>query len=281
MREQTRKPGQPFELSDEELLVAPVRMLDAAQRRRRRQLKNNVAKQKTRKARLDRVARGGVKIGKCQGYTKKGDPCEAYAITGAKHCGSHLNDAEKVKLGRPALYEQAKGKRTGPVERVGNAPRMMKQIVEAAAEKLMQRYFKSLGMEFVGFDQDDNVIIIDHGVQKGICIHGESKDGYIEMSSYPDMAAQVQIMEKLMDRVYGKPKQTQVLEGGDKPIQVTPVRTVERSQNMAALLHRVGAIPHEGRARRDTNTHDSDGTPVRTGETSNVRPLRGESVKDE
>ena len=39
----------------------------------------------------------------CQGYTKRGHPCRANAVHGAKHCMAHLSDAEKAKLGKKSL----------------------------------------------------------------------------------------------------------------------------------------------------------------------------------
>lgn len=118
----------------------------------------------------------------------------------------------------------------------------MKSVVEVATERLIARYLGALGLEFIGFDEDGNPIVLENGMEKGVRIYGESKDGDIVMTDYPDLMAQIQVMEKLMDRTYGKPKQTNVIEGGSKPIKVQPVRSAERSQEVASLLQRVGAI---------------------------------------
>lgn len=248
-----RKPGGSFELTDEELMHAPARLLTREQRRRRRQLRNNVAKAKSREIRKKRIDEGRGKVVFCQGFTKKGEPCQAYAITGVKHCGNHLNDAEQAKLGRPRQHQIAtegrlKATAVGGVNM--SAPAMARATMEVALEKLLSRYYKALGLEFAGFDETGAPVVYDHGMDAGIRLHGESKEGYIEMSQHPDMLAQIQVIEKLWDRVYGKPRQTTVLEGGTKPIQVKPVRSAERSQQVAALLQRTGALPHEGRTRR-------------------------------
>lgn len=236
-----RKPGAEFTLTDEELLAAPPRMLSSRQRRRRRLLKRDIYQARTRARELERKNGTAARLKQCQGYTKKGDPCSRPSMNGAKHCRIHLNDAELAKLNLRPSYELMKT-RVNPTKKIPG-PVLMREVTEVAVEKLVHRYFLAVGLEFVGFDVDNNPIVIDKGVKKGICLHGESKDGYVEMSEYPDLVAQVQIMEKLLDRVYGKPKQTQVLEGGIKPVQVQPVRSVERAQGMAAMLQRSGALP--------------------------------------
>lgn len=239
-----RKPGESWELSDQEILAAPSAMLSRAQRARRRNLKRKIADERRAEQRLARRQGRAARLATCMGYTKTGRPCESPPMAGVKHCRVHLNDAERAKLGMPTIFEEKERERLRVKPRSKTtAPALMREVTEVAVEKLVYRYFRAVGLEFVGFDEIGNPIVLDKGVQRGICIHGESKDGDIHMSEYPDLAAQVQIMEKLFDRVYGKPKQTQVLEGGVRPVQVQPVRTIERAQGMAEILARSGALP--------------------------------------
>lgn len=240
------------QFTDEELLALPANSLTRSERSRRRRVRRRLkeAKEQERKAR--QIANEPHRTGtpkkkvtpanRCHGSNKAGNPCGAPAVKGAKHCLSHLNDAEKAKLGKKTFQESGtEGRRLR--NRTGmNAPAMMRSVVEVAVEKLIMRYFAALGLEFIGYDDDGNPIVLDNGIERGICLHGESKEGDIVMTDYPDLAAQIQVMEKLMDRTYGKPKQTQILEGGQRPIKVQPVRSMERAQEVADLLQRVGAV---------------------------------------
>lgn len=248
-------------------------MLSRDQRRRRRNLKNNLDKQKTRRRRTERKKKGGAKIKFCMGKRKDGEDCTCYALTGAGHCIAHLTEDEKKRLGKqnkPDGRGFDNPPRAGRPQTTTNAPQMMKQVVETAVDKLVHRYFAALGIELIGFDEDGNPVVKDHGFSTGLKLHGESKEGTIQMSEYPDLMAQIQVMEKLIDRVYGKPRQTQVIEGGIQPIKVQPVRSPERAKEVAALLGRTGAIPHEGRQRREP------AKAVETAPASNVSPIRRE-----
>lgn len=226
------------QFSDEELIAIPARMLNARDRRRRRIAKRKLAelKGKERKARPAKNP--------CRGYNKAGQPCGCAALKGMKHCRAHLNEAERAQLGNPKTWSElgVEGKRLKPRIQNATVPSLMKSVVEVATERLIARYLGALGLEFIGFDEDGNPIVLENGMEKGVRIYGESKDGDIVMTDYPDLMAQIQVMEKLMDRTYGKPKQTNVIEGGSKPIKVQPVRSAERSQEVASLLQRVGAI---------------------------------------
>jgi hypothetical protein len=85
------------------------------------------------------------------------------------------------------------------------------------------------------------------------------------MTDYENIMAQVEIAEKLINRVYGKPKQTTQIEGGVQPIKVLPVRTEERAREVAELLSRSAAIPqHEGRQRRSHKP--TEGSDARNGD---------------
>src|SRR5438105_12591890 len=132
----TRKPGQLFEgtLTDEELLQAPPKLLSPTQRRRRRYLKNEQRKKKVRRARAARIERGEAKVIMCQGYNMQGYPCGAYALTGAKHCRAHLNEAEKAKLGIIDAKDRVKPQ--GPVTQ---APKLMRLVMETAVDKVIAR----------------------------------------------------------------------------------------------------------------------------------------------
>lgn len=264
-----RKPGRQFHLTDEELIAAPARMLNPEQRVRRRQLRRQAQTRNAREARRERRNGNSAKLIFCTGYRKDGEPCDAYCINGAKHCRAHLDSADRAKLGLPEPKPGESRRVRKP--RNGGGPVVMRQVVETAVEKLVARYFAALGLEFIGFDEDGDPVVYDHGIQKGICLHGESKEGYVHVSSYPDLTAQVQVMEKLFDRVYGRAKQTTTLEGNpNRPIKVEPVRTADRAQKMAQILARSGALP----ASSTTQTIDVEAKTIE------VEPVESPRVVD-
>lgn len=158
---------------------------------------------------------------------------------------------------------------------------MMRATMEVALSKLLTRYFLAIGMEFSGFDEEGNPIVIDNGAEKGICLHGESKEGYINVSEHPDLQVQVQVIEKLFDRVYGKSRQTTVLEGGVNPIQIKPVRSVDRARQIASIIQRTGAVPHEGRRRIESVDEDVIDLPESPEGGASVVPLRAPSEEEE
>lgn len=274
MKTHTRKPGEDFLLSDEEILVAPAKMLSRAQRVRRRSLK----KQATIKREALRKKNGEARIIRCQGYKRNGEPCTNPTIKkvpGIKHCVAHLNDAEKVKLGKPTQSSFTKEGNTitanGTLVIRRTGPQLLAQWTEAAFDKLINRYAEALGVTWE-IDEQGAIIITDNGSKAGLRLHGESKEGYINVSQHADLMAQIQVIEKLMDRSYGKPRQTTVLEGGSKPIQVLPVRNIERAKLVTSIIQRSGAVEmnHEARSRRQPSESGESDQPLRTGETSNV-----------
>lgn len=265
-----RKPGEEFELTDDELLAAPPRLLSRDQRRRRRQLKNNASKDRLRTRRA--AAKNGeppppvTKIHYCQAETAKGLNCEGYAVMGAKHCSAHLTEEEREKLG--VIREPG-----GRPKTVASPIKLAKEVVEVATTKALKPYLDAIGVELVGFDEENRPVVRYLGDDHGLMIHGESKDGDIVMTSYHDLTGRVQIMEKLFDRVYGRPKQTQVLEGGVQPIQIQPVRTVERAHAMTEIMRRSGMVGQEPALEQAPEQSPGVAKPVE-GEVLPLRPDR-------
>lgn len=207
------------------------------------------------KARDDRLARrkesifqgyGEPESQKCNGTTLIGTPCENWCVHGEDKCVSHVR-----KEVRDALSPSVRGPKR-------KAPEMMREVAEVAAAAIIKPYLDALGLTFEGYDEEtgEPVVTANGG---GLVLHGESKEGEIVMTDYADVLGRVGVAEKFNDRVYGKPRQTTVLEGGVQPIKVVPVKSEERAQAVAELLARSGALPgqaapsdppHEGRQRR-------------------------------
>jgi hypothetical protein len=79
---------------------------------------------------------------------------------------------------------------------------------------------------------------------------GRSNTGAVNLSQIADLGARMAAAERLMDRVYGKPKQTQEITGGDKPIAIEVPSSRERATEVANILSEVGVAQHGGRKRR-------------------------------
>lgn len=67
--------------------------------------------------------------------------------------------------------------------------------------------------------------------------------GEVNVSPHPDVGARIEAAEKLLDRVYGKPKQTTEVSGpGGGPVTVDVPNADERQAAIAELLRRAGAV---------------------------------------
>jgi hypothetical protein len=252
-----RAPGaSPTDLDDAQLrdVTDPdvLTLLSPLQLKRRRLLRQQAAR-KRRKERQRLARRVGYKATHmlCAGENTDNEPCESRRVTGSDYCAWHMDESERKRLS--VLVP-------GGISRKQRAPELLRQVMEVAQLKIIEPYLDALGIEVIGFDQETNEPILrDTG--GGLTLHGESKDGDIVLTPYPDVVGRIAAAEKLFDRVYGKPKQTTQLEGGVTPIKVQPVRSIDRAQAVADILMQARAIPdstpapatpHEGRQRRQS-----------------------------
>ena len=147
----------------------------------------------------------------CNKLNEKGDACKAnplrpgtvidgVTVTG-KWCRQHDED----------LPPSAKLDRTRTPEQMGGRPRNLKP--SDIKRKLMERYelaaqrpyWRTLGYDVVINGAGDcELVELPEG---GAKLFGESKDGQIQVSGVDDLGAMIAAVEKLEDRVYGRPKQ--------------------------------------------------------------------------
>lgn len=187
---------------------------------------------------------------KCAGKKKDGTPCKAAPIHGTKFCIGHTDKETQRKIGFGGP-QPGSGRPARP-----RATELQRAVVEAAAEKLLEPYMRALGLEVVWlYDEDGRptpqVTVTGKG---GLVVHGESKDGDIIVSDHEDLKGQIDIVEKMFDRVFGRPKQTQEIAGaGGGPVRIEVPRSAERASEVARILAGAGALPssspHEGRRR--------------------------------
>ena len=118
----------------------------------------------------------------------------------------------------------------------------VQQVIESNPMAFMQPYLDALGIRvFFVPDPADPAILHPTAVidpdSLGTVLYGVSKDGHVVISRHKDIEAQQRAAERLFDRVYGKPKQTNVIAGAqnaDDP-QLVPFDD-KRQAEVAAIL---------------------------------------------
>ncbi len=142
---------------------------------------------------------------RCTARTQKGEQCRNAALKGHMVCIAHAE--RKVKEARGFGGPQPNSGRPKKLKPMDIERDLMQRYVLA----WMRPYWRALGFD-VGVDEDGELYLMELA-EGGIKIHGESKDGDINMTDYDDLAAQISAAEKLRDRVFGRPKQTTEVSG--------------------------------------------------------------------
>ena len=169
----------------------------------------------------------------CKGEKANGKPCRAHPLrpgtvvesvkVSGEYCRAHdLALPSKTQLTRE---DRAKG---GEATRKPRPTEVMRRLVEEHVEAVLAPHFRTLGYDLVRDEKTDELTIVANP-EGGAKLYGESKDGDIRLTTIDDLGAHIAAAEKLLDRVYGRPRQTTELSGpgGGKPeIEVT--RTAER-----------------------------------------------------
>lgn len=147
----------------------------------------------------------------CHSKTKAGKPCGANPLkpgtviegvkVSGKWCRQHDQDLpSSAKLDRTRTREQMGGrpKKPTPTE-------VERKLIEANIVALERPYWRTLGYDVLLGEDGPYLVELEGG---GAKLFGESKDGYINVSTVDDLGAMIAAAEKLRDRVYGKPKQS-------------------------------------------------------------------------
>jgi hypothetical protein len=167
---------------------------------------------------------------RCKGKTKKGKRCHAPPLKDKDFCSAHDPDT-------PALERFGSHARARAAGVLGGRPPLPKptdvarELIEANIAAVLRPHFKAIGLLL---NDDGTVEQLDHGA----ILTGESKDGYVRASDIEDLGAQMAAAEKLMDRVYGRPKQTQEISGPDgNPVEIeSPLDATRRSIEAAKIV---------------------------------------------
>lgn len=181
----------------------------------------------------------------CKGKTKKGTACKATPLrpgtviegvtVKGKHCRAH--DPTLPDSARFGSYAQAKE----AAKLAGRPPlpkptELARQLVERHVCGILRPHFKALGMQL---NDDGSVEALD----RGAIVTGESKDGEVVPSLIEDLGAQIAAAEKLLDRVYGRPKQSTEISGPEgNPVKVELPTDADWHAEVAGVLAQVGAV---------------------------------------
>lgn len=183
----------------------------------------------------------------CEGLNARQEPCGAVplkpgtaldgvTVTG-RWCRQHdqdLPDSARIGGTQP-------GAGRPPLPKPSDVAR---RVIEDNVCVVLAPHFRALGYDIAaGADG----IELSESAGGGAKLHGVSKDGEVRVSSHDDLGAQIAASEKLQDRIYGRPKQSQEISGpfgasfgiGVCSIEPDP----DRSAAIARILRDAGATP--------------------------------------
>lgn len=176
-------------------------------------------------------------MSQCRGKTKAGKPCRASAWENG-YCIAHQEEKVKAAVGH-ASGTRAGGGRKDPLK----VPVLAKQIVEANALAILYPYLRALGLVAKRHKATGQVVFVPRPELRAK-LYGTSKDGIVRMSSYEDLEAMMRAAERLMDRIYGKPKQALELAGSEdgNAVRVEVASNKDRAAEVAQILAMTGAV---------------------------------------
>lgn len=171
----------------------------------------------------------------CKGVNKAGGPCRATPLRDSDWCAAHDPTLpESSRFGSSAQARSARG---------GQKPwpkptEVARRLVEENVAAILRPHFKALGLRL----NDDGSV---EQLERGAILTGESKDGEVRASLIEDLGAQIAAAEKLLDRVYGRPKQATEISGPDGGPLTTALITDPSMAAQARDLLRAAAASRE------------------------------------
>lgn len=193
---------------------------------------------------------------RCKGKRADGKPCRARPLRkGSKvklrdPLTGEFTDQVAVAVGGycvqhdETLPEQARlGGRTPGAGRPRNVKPVeaIQQLVQSDVLAFFKPHLSAVGLE--GFVDDDGQLAVRPREGGGAKLYGTSKDGDVYVSTHEDLEAMQRAAERLLDRGFGKPVQTNLLgQSGDHgPIEVDVPTTAERLRDVAEVLKELEA----------------------------------------
>jgi hypothetical protein len=181
--------------------------------------------------------------GYCSALTKRGTFCKWRSVTtGENDFGDEGPLCEIHSKDTPHQRELARRAKIIRKQRQAKPHELMRMIIESNPIAFMQPYLDALGIRIVYIpdDLDPEILhptaVVDPA-SLGTTLFGVSKDGDVVVSRHKDIEAQQRAAERLFDRVYGKPKQTNIIAGGESTSEPNIVPFDEKRQaEVAAIL---------------------------------------------
>lgn len=213
----------------------PSKNYSPEERRRRNQLRT----ERNRKKRM----RNGEAQPKCKGRTLKGTPCglapllpenwdgpnEPTGLYCVHHDPNITNDETEAYL----LH----GSANKPIPRKITAGEAAHRVIQRAPHYILRPYLKALGLRL---NEDGEL----EEAGTGLKLYGYSRGGEVIRSRYPDLVGQTQVAEKLLDRVYGKPRAAVDLASQNTTVNVHVQMDEERVSKVSEVLTQAGVLPN-------------------------------------
>jgi hypothetical protein len=174
----------------------------------------------------------------CAGTTKAGDPCRAAPLTDARFCLAHSDEETRDRTG---FGGSQPGAGRPPLARPSDVAR---RLIEENVAVVLAPHFRALGVNVV---QGVDGLALEPIAGGGAKLHGTSKDGLVRVSGHDDLGAQIAASEKLQDRIYGRPKQSQEISGPEGgPVRMEPVAPPDPDGTRLAKVAEIVARAHLG-----------------------------------
>lgn len=210
---------------------AIAKLREKRQRRREQQLARREAR---------RIENG---LGrKCHGLNLSGNPCKAHPLVKENWDGPEEISGLYCLRHEPAIdYEarlmfQRTGTTKGKAYRRVTPGELAHEIIQNAPQHFLRPYLAVLGLKL---DEETGEI---KRVSTGLKLHGFSRGGTVIKSKYPDWLGQVQTVEKMFDRVYGKARQSMDIAANSTTVSLTLTMDAPRVERVTEILSQVGAL---------------------------------------
>lgn len=185
----------------------------------------------------------------CTATTKKGAPCRAPAVAGTDPptCISHSPKDVQGKLGFGGP-QPGSGR-----PRLPSPTEVARGIIEEHVVQVLRPYFRSIGLDLEAGAPGERPTVVE--LERGAVHVGKDPFGGVHVTTVEDLGAQIVAAEKLLDRVFGKPKQTQEVTGaGGEPLGAGGGATLivpADADAVARLLQQTGALDATRAQRED------------------------------
>lgn len=143
---------------------------------------------------------------RCTATTKAGTPCQAWPAFGATTCLAHSDREARESVG---FYGAQPGAGRPRLEKPLEVAR---RLVEENVEQLLRPHFAALGCRLERNDAGELAVTPDPDLRPKVTA---SYQGEVFASHIEDLQAQLEAAERLLDRVYGKPKQATEITGAN------------------------------------------------------------------